>query len=57
MKCAFCRKEFNEKEVTRKNGCSYLVEYGCCSQECLTRLMTGETPLEDPVEKRNTFLC
>ena len=52
MKCAFCRKEVNEKEVTRKNGSTYLVEYSCCSQECLTRLMTGETPLEDPVENK-----
>lgn len=52
MKCSFCKKEVNEQEVERVYG-RYITEYGCCSAECYTKLMTGETPLPEKNNNEN----
>lgn len=46
MKCNFCKKTVDEKEVERVYG-RYIAEYGCCSAQCYTKIMTGETPVEE----------
>lgn len=50
MKCNFCKKIVDEKEVIKKFG-RYITEWGCCSTDCYTRIMTGETPVEEPKEE------
>lgn len=47
MKCNYCRREFNEKEVAKRHGTRHFVEYGCCSEDCYTKIMTGQPPLEE----------
>ena len=51
MKCSFCRQEYSFDSVKRKYGTTHFAEYGVCSESCYTKLLTGETPLEDTEEK------
>lgn len=52
MKCNFCKKIVDVKEVERVYG-RMITEYGCCSSECYTKIMTGETPIGG-YESQNT---
>ena len=52
MKCNFCKQEYTYDRVKRKYGTTHYAEYGCCSEDCYKRLLTGETPLEDPVKNK-----
>jgi hypothetical protein len=51
MKCNFCRKEYTYQSVQKQYGTTHFAEYGCCSEDCYTKLLTGETPLEEPKEE------
>jgi hypothetical protein len=48
MKCNYCKKEFDSKLVAKRYGTYHYVDYGCCSENCYTKIMSGEPPLEEP---------
>jgi hypothetical protein len=47
MKCNFCKQEYTHQSVQKKYGTTHYADYGCCSEECYIKLMTGETPVEE----------
>ena len=50
MKCSFCKKEYTHQSVQKKYDTTHYADYGCCSESCYIKIMTGETPVE---EKKN----
>jgi len=52
MKCNFCRKEYTYESVRKKYGTVHFAEYGVCSEDCYTKLLTGEQPIEEPKENK-----
>lgn len=52
MKCNHCHKEYTYQSIQKQYGTTYYAEYGVCSEECYTKYMTGEPPLEEPAEKK-----
>lgn len=54
MKCNFCKQQYTFESVRKKYGSIYFAEFGCCSEECFTNSMTGQTPPPDPEENTST---